>query len=232
MEVRILDRTKFIEAMKEQLTIRPETTAIVAVDMHQGHLDPEIAPMLVEEDDRKRVLTNSKRLTEVARKYGIPIIHVIFQLRPIENERRFNPFGVMARAVHETLKPEERSWKGKKQAMGGWAPKIMPEVAPGPDDYVIDNKKTLSAYYGTDLENLLRTLRIDTVVIIGINTNTCDLCGSFETVNRGFKLVMISDCVASAYGKDLHEFALQNVARCLGWVLTISEFEEKLKNRL
>lgn len=108
----------------------------------------------------------------------------------------------------------------------------MPEVAPGPDDYVIDNKKTLSIYYGTDLENLLRTLRVDTVVIIGINTNTCDLCGSFESVNRGFKLIMISDCVASAYGKDLHEFGLQNVARCLGWVLTIPEFEEKLKGGL
>ncbi len=229
MEITLLDRTKFMKAMKEQLTIRPEAAAIVAVDMHQGHLDPEIAPMAVEEDDRKRVLTNSKRLIEVARPYGIPIIHVIFQLRPIENERRFNPFGVMARAVHEKLRPEERSWKGKKQETGWWTPKIMPEVAPGPNDYVIDNKKTLSVYYGTDLENLLRTLRVDTVVIIGINTNTCDLCGSFETVNRGFKLVMISDCVASAYGKDLHAFALQNVARCLGWVLTIPEFEEKLR---
>jgi hypothetical protein len=65
-------------------------------------------------------------------------------------------------------------------------------------------------------------------VIIGINTNTCDLCTAFETVNLGFKLIMISDCVASAYGEDLHVFALQNIARCLGWVLTIPEFEEKL----
>jgi nicotinamidase-related amidase len=76
---------------------------------------------------------------------------------------------------------------------------------------------------------LLRTLGIDTVVLIGINTNTCDLCSSYETVNRGFKLVVISDCVASAYGQDLHLFALQNIARCLGWVLTIPEFEEKLR---
>lgn len=232
MEVKILDRTKFINAMKEQLTVNPKTVALVAVDMHQGHLDPEIAPMLVEEDDRKRVLTNSQRLLEMVRKYGIPIIHVIFQLRPIENERRKNPFSAAAKVVEQKLKPEERSWTGKKQPEGWWRPKIMPEVAPGPDDYVIDNKKTLSIYYGTDLENLLRTLRVDTVVIIGINTNTCDLCGSFESVNRGFKLIMISDCVASAYGKDLHEFGLQNVARCLGWVLTVPEFEEKLKGGL
>ncbi len=67
------------------------------------------------------------------------------------------------------------------------------------------------------------------MVIIGINTNTCVLCASFESVNRGFKLIVISDCVASAYGHDLHVFALQNIGRCLGWVLTISEFDENLK---
>jgi nicotinamidase-related amidase len=105
----------------------------------------------------------------------------------------------------------------------------MPEVAPGPDDYVINNKKTYSPYLGTDLEHLLRTLGVDTVVIIGINTNIWVLCASFESVNRGFKLIVISDCVASAYGDDLHVFALQNIARCLGWVLTISEFDENLK---
>ena len=231
MDVTLVDRSKFIQGMKEKLTVNPEKTALVAIDMHQGHLDPEIGPMLVPEEERKRVLTNSGKLIEIVRKYKIPIIHVILQLRPIETKRRFNPFGVYARQVNETLEPEERSWTGKAGQQGGWwQPEIMPEVAAGPDDYVINNKKTLSSYYGTDLEHLLRTLGVDTVVIIGINTNTCDQCASFETVNRGFKLIMISDCVASSYGNDLHIFALQNVARCLGWVLTIPEFEEKLKN--
>jgi ureidoacrylate peracid hydrolase len=164
------------------------------------------------------------------RRSQIPIIHVIFQLRPIENDRGFNPFSKPAVLVNEKLKPEERSWVGKPRLKGaGWQPKIMSEVAPGPDDYVINNKKTYSVYLGTDLEHLLRVLKVDTVVIIGINTNTCDLNASFETVNRGFKLIVISDCVASSYGSDLHVFALENISRCLGWVLTISEFEEKLR---
>ena len=229
MEIKIEDKTRFIEAMKDRLTIDPRTTAIVAVDMHQGHLDPEIATMLVDEDERQRVLKNSQRLIAIARQYKIPVIHVIFQLRPIENKHKYSPFSNLARAVNRDLKPEERGWTGKPASSEGWwLPKIMPEVSPGPDDYVIDNKKTLSVYLGTDLEHLLRTLKVDTVIIIGINTNTCDLCASFESVNRGFKLIMISDCVASAYGRDLHVFALQNVARCLGWVLTVSEFEKKL----
>lgn len=230
MEVRIEDRARFIEGVKGLLEIDPKTTALVAIDMHQGHLDPEVATMLVPEGERKRVLTNSQTLLGIVKKYRIPVIHVIFQLRPVENERGFNPFGKPARRVNEKLKPEQRSWVGKPVAKGGWwLPKIMPEVALGPDDYVINNKKTYSIYLGTDLEHLLRTLGVETVVVIGINTNTCDLCACFETVNRGFKLVVISDRVASAYGHDLHVFALQNISRCLGWVLTIPEFEEKLK---
>ena len=234
MEIKILDKTEFIEGMKEHLTVNPKTTALVVIDMHQGHLDPEIATMLVPEEERRRVLTNSKKLIKIVRKYKIPIIHVILQFRPIEKKLRINPFRESARIVNEKLVFEERSWMGKPELKeGGWEPKIMPEVAPkGPEEYVINNKKTLSAYYGTDLEHLLRTLKVDTVVIIGINTNTCDLCSSFETVNRGFKLIVISDCVASSYGHDLHIFALQNIARCLGWVLTVPEFEEKLKSGL
>ena len=106
----------------------------------------------------------------------------------------------------------------------------MPEVGPRPNDFVINNKMTYSVYYETDLELLLKTLGVDTVVIIGIKTNTCDLCSSFETANRGYIVIAISDCVAGAYGQDLHIFGLQNIARALGWVLTIPEFEEKLSS--
>lgn len=37
---------------------------------------------------------------------------------------------------------------------------------------------------------------------------------------------MLSDCVASMYGDDLHDLALQNVARCLGWVLDNEQYRE------
>ena len=33
---------------------------------------------------------------------------------------------------------------------------------------------------------------------------------------------------ASAYGEDLHAFALSNIQRRLGWVLTLEELREKL----
>ena len=65
-------------------------------------------------------------------------------------------------------------------------------------------------------------------MLVGINTNTCVLNAAFESTNRDLKTMVISDCVHSMCGDDLHEFGLQNVARCLGWVLTVDEFIAKV----
>ncbi|MCS7115754.1 MAG: cysteine hydrolase [Nitrososphaerota archaeon] len=232
MSAQFIDRSLMINKLKEHLSINPKRTAIIAIDMHRGHLDPEVATMHVPVDESRKVLENSKKLFALARKYGVPIIHVILQIRQISDhltEASINPFWNAVETVKETLTPHKRSVIFKHNIVGSVQTEIMPEVAPQKGDYVIDNKKRLSAFYGTDLEILLRTLKVDTLIIVGVNTNTCVLCTAFEAFNRDFKVIIVSDCVASMYGNDLHEFALQNVSRCIGWVLTLSELEDKLK---
>jgi hypothetical protein len=44
-------------------------------------------------------------------------------------------------------------------------------------------------------------------------------------------MVLIAECVASAYGNDVHEFALANIQRRLGWVLTLDQLAEKLAGK-
>lgn len=232
MSAQFVDRSLMIAKLKEHLTINPKSTAIIAIDMHRGHLDPEVATMPVPADESRRVLENARKLFALARKYGIPIIHVILQIRKVSNnltEASINPFWNAVETVRETLTPHKQSTIFEHNIVGSIQTQIMPEVAPQKGDYVIDNKKRLSAFYGTDLEILLRTMKVDTLIIIGVNTNTCVLCTAFEAFNRDFKVIIISDCVASMYGNDLHEFALQNISRCIGWVLSLSELENKLK---
>lgn len=223
-----VDRSSMIEKLKAQLTINPRTTAVVTVDMHRGHLDPEVATMPAPKEVARRVLDNAKRFLTMARSYHIPVIHVIVVRRPIEIPS--TPFHRAVLAASENLVIDGKNDIGHHNVEGSIQTQLMPEVR-GPSDYIINNKKRLSAFYGTDLEILLRTLKADTVVLIGINTNTCVQCTAFEAYNRDFKTVVISDCVGSMYGEDLHVFGLQNVSRCLGWVLTIDEFKEKLGNR-
>jgi len=63
---------------------------------------------------------------------------------------------------------------------------------------------------------------------MGINTNTCVLNTAFTAHNLNYRTVVLSDCVASMYGDDLHELGLQNIQRCLGWVISNDEFKQKI----
>ncbi len=65
-------------------------------------------------------------------------------------------------------------------------------------------------------------------MITGINTDTCVYCTTFSTANRGYKPVVISDCVASMRGKDSHWMALELMSRSIAWVLSVEEFKEKV----
>ena len=94
-------------------------------------------------------------------------------------------------------------------------------------DYVINNKKTHSVFFGTDLDNLLRILDVDHLVFMGVNTNTCVMNACFDASNLRYTLAVVSDCVDSFYGPDLHEFGLENIRRCLGWVFDSDEMVEK-----
>ena len=69
-----------------------------------------------------------------------------------------------------------------RNIQGSIQTELMPGIVPEKGDYVIDNKKTFSIFQGTDLEHLLRiVLGVDTVVLMGINTNTCVLVLRIQT---------------------------------------------------
>ena len=71
--------------------------------------------------------------------------------------------------------------------------------------------------------------RADAVILCGINTDTCVYSTAFSTSNRGYKTVVVSDCVASMRGKDNHWMALRLMSRSIAWVLTVEELKEKLR---
>lgn len=222
-----VDRREMIAALKAQLSVDPRRTAVVLVDVHRGHLDPEIATMPVDADDAQRVRAWLAVLVQTARQANLPVIHVVMTHRRLPYpgaESMGNPFWNAVEAARQSLVPGRASTITGHNLEGSPQTEIIPEVGPAPSDYVIRSKKRLSAFYGTDLEFLLRTLGVSTIALAGINTNTCVLCTAFDAFNRDFQVLVLSDGVSSMYGEDLHHFGLENVSRCLGWVLTVEEF--------
>jgi nicotinamidase-related amidase len=217
-------------ALNERLRIDPARTAVLAIDTHRGHLDPEIATMPVAAEIATAVVRASAQLLEATRAAGIPTAFLVMHNRTVDGRSEYlrNPFWHAVEDVRASLTPDLPSTISGHNLVGSPQTEVMPELAPGPDDVVITSKHRLSSFLDTDLESWLRARNTETLLLIGINTNTCVQCAAFEAMNRDYAAVVVSDCVNSMYGADLHGFALENVARCFGWVLSVDEVIGKL----
>jgi nicotinamidase-related amidase len=232
LSVDLLDRSAFVEQLKAGLQIVPAETAVVAVDLCRGHLDPEVATLPVPTDLAAGVIDATGQLFALARAYGIPIIHVVTTQRNLPNlghESWANPFRRAWNSAGLSVSATGKATAVEHNLEGAPGCEIVPRLAPTAADFIVNTKRRLSAFHGTDLEALLRMLGVTTLLIAGVNTNTCVECAVFEAHNRDFAPVVVAECVASMYGQDLHLLALENIARCLGWVLTLDEVRAKLR---
>jgi len=230
--VEIRDRSVYRRRMNSLLRIDRRRTVVLTVDMQNEYLDMKVATSPVAPEESKRVISHAKRLLGFAREEGLPVIHAYVKRRPIEVERGFFVTGVMTEAsrrarLSQNAQAEAR--KGPDRIDGTPAAEIPAELVE-PGDIHVTTKRSMDAFLGTDLDTLIaRTFRAESVVLTGINTDTCVYSTAFSAQNRGYQPVVISDCVASMRGLDHHWMALELMSRSIAWVMTVDEFEAKLR---
>lgn len=82
---------------------------------------------------------------------------------------------------------------------------IRPEVAPEGDEPVVD-KRAVSAFVGTQLEELLRAREVEAVIIAGFMTQTCCTATAHEAIGRRYRTVFAADATAAQdYGPQPHD---------------------------
>lgn len=196
----------------------PHRTAVVAIDMHRGHLDPAVATMPVPADRAAAVVKRAAALFDQLRAIGVPIVHVVTSYRDVA-EIASNPFW---KAVSGD--PSKTRKDGLRHNLqGGPGPEIMPGLCK-PQDTVVHGKKRYSSFHNTELEFVLRSrLAVDTVILAGINTNSCILCAAFDSTNRDFRVIVARDAVDTMDGPDMHDFALRLISVTSGWPLSNAE---------
>ena len=200
------------------LRLHAERTAVVAIDMHRGHLDPAVATLPLPAERCGPVIKRAASLFADVREHRVPIVHVVTEYRDAA-EIAANPFW---KAAHDDPAKARRGIL-KHNLMGGPGTEIIPDLY-DPRDVVVRSKKRYSVFQPTDLEFVLRRrLGIDTVILAGINTTTCVLCAGFEATNRDFRVVVAADAVDSMDGEDMHRFALRLITAAIGWPLTNEE---------
>ena len=229
--VEFQDRGAYAARMNELLRVDPARTVVLTVDMQRDYLDPEVASAPVALDEAERVMKHARDLLDFARGRGLPVVHVYVNRRRAEAERGLETAGETFRVGREAgLSQNAQAGVRRIPDRREGSPQAeVPAILVGPDDVHVTTKKSLDGFLGTDLDFLLaRVYRAETVVLTGINTDTCVYSTAFSASNRGFRTVVISDCVASMRGKDHHWMALELMRRSIAWVLTVAEFKAKL----
>ncbi len=77
------------------------------------------------------------------------------------------------------------------------------------------HKRKFSAFYGTNLDILLKQLNPTKIGICGVATNICVMYTAEELRNREYNVVLYENGVAS-YDEALHEFAISQMKDVLG----------------
>lgn len=221
--VNVIDRSETLARMNQALEIDFARTAVVQIDMHIRQMDPEWSafPQKVAE----RILPNAASFLQASRDLGLPVIHVMVYQRLVER-------GLMPRGsvIDKTGMPSTPYGPPKRLGYHPDAPEgefewdVMPILGPEPGDFIINTKRQMTnSFLSTDLEHLIRCLDVDTFFVIGINTNNCVSNFCFDAANRLWTPILVTDAVGSTHGKDLHEFALQNVPRTIGFAMSSAE---------
>ncbi|MEO2078561.1 MAG: isochorismatase family cysteine hydrolase [Bacillus sp. (in: firmicutes)] len=83
------------------------------------------------------------------------------------------------------------------------------------DNVEFMDKTRYSAFAGTDLEIKLRERGITEVHLVGVCTDICVLHTAVDAYNKGFKIVVYKDAVAS-FNQAGHDWALGHFEQSLG----------------
>ena len=163
-------------------------TAILVVDMLKDNVDPD-SPFSIGPEGG-RIIPNIQRLLAAARKNNLPIIFACDSFLP-------DDFIFQGRMKPHAIKGTEGA-------------KIIPELEPQGSDLVLE-KRRFSAFWGTNLDLILKEMGVDQIAVSGVSTPVCVLTTMLDGISYGFKVIMLEDCCA-AHRKEDHEF-LANLYR-------------------
>lgn len=197
--------------------------ALMLVDMNRSHLDHSIGHLLVEQAEARRVIGVARGVLEAWRAARRPVVFV-------RTHHRWNP------ETGETIDNRNPFWMAQQRGVvpglgrarrsiaveGAPVTEVVPELAPLPGEATVF-KHRYSPFHNTDMDLLLKNLDVDTLLVLGVNTNNCVMCTCFEAFNRDYRVFLITDACASMNGPDYHDAAVKLISASLAWPVTAAD---------
>lgn len=109
----------------------------------------------------------------------------------------------------DSFLPGDFIFKGRMKAhslRGTSGAEIIDVLKRQSEDHLVP-KRRFSAFFKTDLDQTLRSLGVDTVLVTGIATPICVMTTALDAVSHDFSAVIVEDCCAAHRSRD-HEALL------------------------
>ncbi|GAB3257426.1 cysteine hydrolase family protein [Kineosporia babensis] len=179
--------------------IDPATTAIVLIEYQNdftsegGVLHAAVAPVM----ESTGMLAKTQSVVQAARAAGVTVMHAPITFAEGYNEISAHPYGILKGVVD-----------GKAFVKGSWGAAITDDLAPQPGDIVVEGKRGLDTFASTNLDFILRSKGIRTVILGGFLTNCCVESTMRSGYENGYRVITLSDCTAATSAEE-HENALR-----------------------
>ncbi len=161
--------------------IEPARATFLLIDMQNGFIDGA-SPLCIA--GAAATVPTCARALEAARAHGVPVYHV---------RRTYVADGSDVEAVRW------KAWAEGGRPLSPADPISLdcpPELAPAPGEPVVV-KPSWSAFFGTDLDALLRARGIGTIVLAGTTTPNCVRSTAYDGLALGFNVAVLRDATSS-----------------------------------
>lgn len=194
----------------------PHRTALVNVDMQNAFVEgtPLSAP------HGPSVIAPINRLAAACRDAGMMVIHTVHVTRPDESN-----LGTMGQLVEPVGAGYIR--KGTKTA------ELHLDIEVAERDIILE-KPRYGSFTGTDLDLILRSNRIDSIIITGICTNICCETTAREAGMRDYKVFFTSDgtetfSIGNLSVAEIKAATLATLGAAFANILSIDEAIERIQ---
>jgi len=179
--------------------MNPATTALIMIEFQNdfasegGSLHAAVAEVMASTG----MLDKAVQASDATRAAGATVIHSPITFQPGYYEITEHPYGILAGVVDST-----------SFVKGTWGVEIVDCLTPKDGDIVLEGKRGLDAFASTNVDFILRSKGIRTVVLSGFLTNCCVESTMRSAYERGYEVITLSDCVAATSQAE-HDNALK-----------------------
>ncbi|HSK34665.1 MAG TPA: cysteine hydrolase [Propionicimonas sp.] len=192
----------------------PKTTALVLIEFQNdftsdgGTLHGAVAEVMAATD----TVGHAQQALAAAHEAGTTVIHSPISFQPGYYEISAHPYGILKGVVDST-----------SFVKGTWGCEIVDSMAPADGDIVLEGKRGLDAFGSTNLDFILRSKGITTIVLAGFLTNCCVESTMRSAYEKGFEVYTLTDAVGATSLAE-HENAITYDYPMFSKPITTQEF--------